>query len=334
MNNIAVGTINYATNSGLGILVKDFWENGIINKILVVKHRKLENYNKERYPNSHTISVNEESEKIEILENFIKNLDVLFLFETPFFKETIPLAKKHGIKTILMPMYECTPHNVQADLLLCPSLLDLEIYKKRQPNIKKVFLPVPVNSNIKWRLRKKAKTFFHNAGNGSRNDRNGTKCLIESMKYVQSPIKLKIRTQTEDYDFEDSRIEYVKKNLSFQELWQAGDVFVFPERWNGLSLPLQEAFSSGCLVMAGNRFPINTWLPSQPLIDVDSSQTIMVECHLIQAEKFAPKDIAKKIDEWYDKDIEEFSLLGKQFYEQNSWDVLKQKYKECIMSLQ
>ena len=40
-------------------------------------------------------------------------------------------------------------------------------------------------------------------------------------------------------------------------------MFVFPEKFNGLSLPLQEARAAGMLVLATDRFPMNTWLPRE-----------------------------------------------------------------------
>lgn len=182
---------------------------------------------------------------------------------------------------------------------------------------------VPVSNNIKWRLRERANIFIMNAGNGGLGGRNGTKELLDAMQYVKSPIKLIVRSQVPIKEYDDPRIEY--RIGTFNDIWDEGDVFIFPEKFNGLSLPLQEAFASGMLVMCADRFPMNTWLPTEPLIPVNNYKkerlAVEFDCAVIN-----PLDIAMSIDEWYDKDITKFSLLGKEFNKNNSWEVLKEKY--------
>ena len=328
-----VGSIVLSTNQGLGYLAKDFYSNGIIDEVLVKKSVRFKD-NMEWYPESKMIgprntdfSNSFEKKDIPIIINFLSKIDVLFLFEIPFYHNILSLAKTMGVKTILMPMYESTPFPIEADLYVCPSKLDLQYYKAMYPNTPSVHIPVPVPNEIIWKKREKAKVFVHNAGNGGAAGRNGTEELIEAMKYVKNPIKLIIRSQKKDFNIQDSRIEYVKNTLPFNELWQTGDVFIFPEKFNGLSLPLQEAFASGMLVMTTSRFPNTDWLPCEPLIPTKGTKEINLANIKFDSSILEPKDIAKKIDEWYDRDIEKFSLLGREFCEQNSWDVLKQKYQ-------
>ena len=179
------GSIVLATNQGLGILAKDFYTEGIIDKVMIYQHSSRENhyewYGDDVYSD---------------IEKFLDAIDTLFLFETPFNSVIIDKAKNKGKKIILMPMYECTnPEYARKAEIINPSLLDQEKYPEG------TFIPVPVPRSIKWRLREKAKVFIHNAGYGGLNGRNGTEELINAMKYVKSPIKLIIRTQDkESYD--------------------------------------------------------------------------------------------------------------------------------------
>jgi len=92
-----IGTINWATYSGLGILTKEFWDNGIINDILIPIHPNYPDHSSIFYPGKTTISPPNSNYDVNILENYIKELDVLFLFETYFYPETIPIAKKYKI---------------------------------------------------------------------------------------------------------------------------------------------------------------------------------------------------------------------------------------------
>jgi hypothetical protein len=298
-----VGSLVLATDQGLGYLAKAFYDNGIIDVVSVHSHGTRTNH-LDWYP--------QRVSKEKLLE-----CDTLLFFETPFDWSLIPKARAKGIKTILMPMYECTNHPLPyvPDLLISPSLLDQKYYPDS------LFVPVPVE--VKWRERTRAEVFVHNAGNGGLGGRNGTKELLEAMQYVQSPIKLIVRSQVPIKEYPDPRIEY--RIGTFDNIWEEGDVFIFPEKFNGLSLPLQEAYASGLLVMAGDRFPINTWLPREPLIPVSDFHSEKLYRPFNVAD-YDPRIIAQTIDEWFGQDIKKFSLQGKAWGEAQSWTNLKAKY--------
>lgn len=309
-----IGSVVFATNQGLGILAKGFFDNGIINKVLIKPHSTYKNH----YDWYNTASVTNE-------DALLDNVTHLLIFETPFDWKIIVKARERGVKTILMPMYECTrfPFPYEPDEIWCPSQLDYDFYKSMgKENIKLIQVPV----EVKWHLRKRAKVFVHNAGNGGLGGRNGTLELIRAMEYVKSPIKLIIRTQTIDFKCDDPRVEIRYGTTPYESLWNEGDVFIFPEKFNGLSLPLQEAYASGMLVMASDRFPNYTYLPKEPLIPVKGyvKERISVEFDMAVID---PIDIAKKIDEFFDKDITNYSLIGKEWGKNNSWKNLADDYK-------
>lgn len=310
MKKYKVGSIVLATEQGLGYLAKDFYDNGVIDVVYIHPHSSRKSH-PEWYKN-----------KVNSIEELLDQCESLIFFETPFEWKVIVRAREKGVKTVFMPMYECTryPLPYQPDLVISPSLLDQQYYPDSQ------FIKVPVN--VKWRLRTEAKVFVHNAGNGGLGGRNGTRELLEAMRYVISPIKLIVRSQIPITEYTDPRIFY-EYNVDRKDLWNEGDVFIFPEKFNGLSLPLQEAYASGMLVMCGDRFPVNTWLPNEPLIPVDhyTKEKIAVEFDCAQ---FDPKTIASKIDEWYNLDITQFSLDGRDWAKNNSWIKQKEIYKKLL----
>ena len=216
-------------------------------------------------------------------------------------------------------MYECSrfPFPYEPDEIWTPSALDTKFYGDKVT--KQITIPV----NVKWKLREKAKIFIHNAGNGGLGGRNGTKELIEAFKHVKRDAKLIIRSQV-PLKCDDPRIEV--RIGTFDDIWSEGDVFIFPEKFNGLSLPLQEAYASGMLVMCGARFPMTEWLPNEPMIPVSGYHKERIAVSFDCAE-YNPVDIAKTIDKWYDRDITKYSLLGKEWSEQNSWKNLKETFK-------
>lgn len=300
-----VGSIILACEQGLGYLAKAFYDNGLIDKVVIHEHTSRKNH-RDWYARESIVS------EEELLE-----CDTLIFFETPFNWKIILKAREKGIKTILMVMYECTNLRYIPDEIWSPSLLDQKYY----PDSKLVQIPV----DVKWRLREKARVFIFNNGNGGIGGRNGLSELLEALQYVKSPIKLIIRSQV-PIEAKDPRIDL--RIGTFDDIWSEGDVFVFPEKFNGLSLPLQEAFASGMLVMTGARYPNTEYLPNEPLIPVSGyhKERIAVE---FDCAEFSPQDIAKTIDEWYDKDITSYSLLGKEYNEKNSW----QKQKEILKGL-
>lgn len=301
-----IGSIVLATDQGLGYLAKEFYDKGVLDKVAILPHKNRVNHYE--WYKGDLLSV----------EELLGRVDTLLFFETPLIGEVIPECKKRGIKMVMIPMYECSNYDIvqQMDLILSPSLLDWDHYPTSTT------VPIPVD--VPWTLRKTAKTFVHNAGNGGLDGRNGTAELLEAMKYVKSPIKLIIRTQSLDISTDDPRVT-IEGHVSRETLFSVGDVFIFPEKFNGLSLPLQEAYASGMLVMATDRYPINTWLPKEPLIRTRGEIETRVY-RTVQKAIIDPKDIAAMIDAWYGQDITEYSRMGKRWADMHSWDNLRDLY--------
>lgn len=303
------GTIALATEQGLGYLAKSFFDNGIIDLVQIHHHTSRTNH-----PEWYGGGVSRET--------LLEKCDTLIFFETPFDWKIIPKARGLGIKTILIPMYECTrfPFPYEPDEVWSPSALDHGFYGEK--STRQIQIPV----DVKWKLRKKAKVFVHNAGNGGLGGRNGTKEVIEAFKWVKTGARLILRSQV-PIKCDNPKIEV--RIGQFDDIWSEGDVFIFPEKFNGLSLPLQEAFASGMLIMAGDRFPMNEWLPKEPLIPVKGYHKERISVEFNCAE-YNPKTIAERIDFWYGKNIEEYSLKGKEWGEKNNWKNLKKYYTDLL----
>jgi len=131
----------------------------------------------------------------------------------------------------------------------------------------------------------------------------------------------------------DERVSIIRGTLPYDELWNTGDVFVFPEKFNGLSLALQEARAAGMLVMGTHRYPMTTWLPNEALIPVLGTHRACVSGKCIEFDEAVvdPEDIAAMMDKWYDQDISSQSLAGKHWAEDMSWESLGPQYLEYII---
>lgn len=316
-----IGSIVYATEQGLGYLAHSFYDHGVVDEVIVAIHSSRQTM--PWYPGSEHIPIRSIASN-RLVKEFCREMDLMLFFETPFDWSLIEFCKSVGVKTALMPMFECMPKShPKADITLCPSLLDKQYYPDG------VFIPVPVD--FTWKERSTALTFVHNAGHGGLKGRNGTVELLAAMTYVKSPLKLVVRSQSKELSSPDPRIIF-EGRVPQSDLYAAGDVFVFPEKFNGLSLPLQEAYASGMLVMATRRFPMDTWLPDEPLIHPFGyrMQEISGRCLPFQEAIVEPTEIARTMDAWYGKDITEFSRKGREWAKQNSWNALRSKYLEVL----
>lgn len=323
-----IGTLSYATEQGLGLLAKAFYYNEVLTNIIIVRNGRRHTH-EEWYPDN-TLQISKPSDfTSDFVKEFIAEMDVMLFFETPFEWSLIPFCRDVGTKSALMPMHECMPEtwHYQPDIILNPSHLEQKLYAQG------IHIPVPVD--VRWRQRKLARHYVHNAGHLGLRGRNGTTELLQALTLVRSPIQFTLRSQEKvnipripkHIDF-----SYIHGNVAYESLFNAGDVFIFPEKFNGLSLPLQEARASGMCVMATQRFPMTEWLPHKYLTLPRSYRPMQVgppfrrfDCAVVD-----PADIAETIDKWYNTDISETSLEGKEWAEQHSWEVLRPKYMEAL----
>ena len=323
---MVVGSIVFAANTGLGILARSFYDNGVVNKVFIVAHPKY-GKNEDWY---------EDEDVCNSLRELISSVDTVLLFEVADLLNGTDWAimeaiQKAGKRVVLMPMYESTPtpEYIDPDLWLFPSKLDELAYRKK--GIYGQTLPIPVD--VPWRLRSKAEVFIHNAGSSGSQymDRNGTEVLLKALPYVKSDAKIIIRGR--DIRFNDlnlPNVTTVSQDIPYSELWNEGDAFIFPERINGLCLPLQEAHAAGMLVIAGNRFPVNCWLPNEPLIPVTETLVTGKYWQDVMMADYNAESLAASIDSWYGRDITCFSEVGQAWAKQNSWDKLRGKYLELL----
>lgn len=325
-----IGLIARSCNSGLGTLSWEFARHLRPEKVLLVENGVFRTFPERFYefetrqvPAHHTITP-------ELQDWILGDMDLLLSIETFYNWEIVKNAKAQGVKTALLTMFEMTPERLQVrpDMFLCPSKLDYQVFPEP-----KVYLPVPFDTErLIWRERKKAKVFIHTASHGGMNMRKGTPLLLEAMKYVKSDIELIIYSWL-DFKSSDSRVKI--KTVNFQnywQLWREGDVLVYPQDYNGICLPVQEAFCSGLGVITTDIYPFNEYLPKDLLFQPKEFYDTRAASGLIKvkAAKIDPVAIAEKIDEIANKDISKYSRLGKEWAEKNSWNVLLPKYLEVF----
>lgn len=334
-----IGSLCYGCNCGLGMLARSFFTAGVINDVYVLEHPNYPT-NKDWYPGFGSSKLRAPNK--EAIYQWIKGLDLIIFFETPFLWELPGLCKALKIPTVLVPDHEWFPENPKAgfDLYLCGSPLDVDCFKDRG---RTELVTMPVDPTT-WKLRERADKFIHNAGHLGSKNHKGTEEILAAIPYVKSPIELTIRSQTPLLEkilnkypesSKDSRVKVEIGEIPHADLFKEGSVYLAPEKYNAMSLPLQEARAAGMLVMTSDRYPHNTWLPKGPLVPVSSYRRAQVAQGYLMFDEAVinPEVIAATIDAWFGRDISDYSRQGLTWAEENSWTALKGKYMKLLESL-
>ena len=277
--------------------------------------------------------------------------DVVLSFET-WYGHLVPrVARELGVRTALVPMYECCPPDSvelrYTDLAICPTRLDLEVARHHTPGLadaRKLRLSVPIDTRrIAFRRRRRARVFVHHMGHGGLAGRNGTAEVIAAWRHVRSDARLLLRHQAplplKPPDDDRITIEAAAPE-NYWELWTAsGDVYLHPTRWDALSLPIHEALAAGMPVMTTRFWPHcdapdgrRGYLPasSQALAIPPERRARRRICREITSYEMTPQAIAAAVDRLFDADIEAASDDARSYAERHSWQRLGPRWRTTL----
>jgi glycosyltransferase involved in cell wall biosynthesis len=69
----------------------------------------------------------------------------------------------------------------------------------------------------------------------------------------------------------DTRVSVQMKEDDYENLWKEGDIYLHLHRWDGLSLPINEAMAAGMPIIAPNFYPHNEFLPKRLLFPIEAT---------------------------------------------------------------
>lgn len=345
MKKIAIGTIVYSTNTGLGVELKDFTDHIDCKKVMLADISKLNGTqtHHERFPGAF-ITTNGFPVKEEI-DRFLEGLDLVFIKETPLDYYLFERANELGIKTILDYNWEFLDYLNQPDLpkptfFKAPTLW----HYNDLPFENKKYLNVPVNRELlKPRDITGFKNFLHIAGRPAVHDRNGTETTIRAFNKVHKVgISLTVRVQdkvrAEELkqlvnELKDSRIIIDENDVeNYWEIYNGFDCLIMPRKYGGLCLPMQEALSCGMPVIMTDVSPNNEFLPMNWLVPANKTGEFQTRSTI---------DIFEASAELLAKYIEEFATMGaekaiaenevaKSLGDYLSWEKMKPRYLQLF----
>jgi len=344
---VGLGIIARCDNTGLGNQTLELVRMLDPDKVLVIDSTPF-NKNKqypERYQDRRHRVVSGFPTSSDIT-NFLSGIDVVISCETFYHKKLVDMARKKKVRTILQYNFEffggfLSLQESMPTVLLAPSMWRIDEMRDRFGSLSKIeFLPPPTdaeafNKNMVDNIRDSRK-LLHIAGKAAAHDRNGTKSVIEMLKYSESDYDLVIKSQTPlDIDCDDVRLTVkVSNEDNNEDLYHGFDAMVLPRRYAGLCLPMNEALLSGLPVFMTDISPNNLILPKKWLAKSEIIGNFMAK-KVIDIYDADPRDLAEKIDQYFDasnkKSLkEEAFFLG---YETFSQESLRQKYIDLINSV-
>jgi glycosyltransferase involved in cell wall biosynthesis len=342
---MTVGIVSYLSKRGLGTMAHDLRQQLGINRQLVIPDGPDWPYSLE-WANGEEFYLQQWEIAPQDLEAWqsTDKIDTLVSIETGFGDRTFKTAKELGMRTILIVMWESFNPNLPAyqnvDLYVCPS------YKAFQevPRDNKIFLPYPVDLDEFPFIQRSgpAKIFIHNAGSGGMNGRKGTRETIRGFIKADVPgATLLVRCQEvfsricPEFDGNlpsNVKIDYGSRDTR-AELYDEGDVLIYPSHYDGHSLVGLEGMASGLPVITTDAEPMNEfWTPGYQLCvkAAEHQHAGTVNPHCL-AHKVDIDDLAEKIRWCAENDMSTISEANRAIVERDhSWSVLRDRWKKVI----
>ena len=335
-----IGTIGYANNSGLGVMLKFFRKHLEIDSQLVIRwEAKGTNLNDLR---CNFVVTSKENPSKEVLENFINfGLDVVLIIEYPFCWDYLKILKEKGIKIVYIPMLDSIGTSILekykdfVNLWLCVNKWSYNIIKSK--GWKCCYLPYPIDTDyFKFIQRDENKVLLHNAGYGGLKNRKGTDLVLKAFQRLKEivDIKLIINSQVplEKYGNLEGVDVRVEEKLEVSDIYQEGDICLAPSRFEGNGLTMYEAMACGFPVITTNAPPMNEVVENKEfLIKVKNDCFVCKEGTIYEPDL---DDFVSKINFVMNIDLKEVSKRNREIIENKfSWNVLKSQYLDVFYKI-
>jgi glycosyltransferase involved in cell wall biosynthesis len=340
-----LGIIARSDNTGLGNQTRELVNMLNPTKIMLINSTSF-NRNKQHpeWYNGYDIHQVRGFPKHVDITSFLRGLDVVLTCETFYSNQFIDLARRVGVKTVLQYNYEYLDHLNRSDfalpdVFLGPSLWNFDHMTElfgSKTNV--TYLPPPTDHTLFDKIRENNYSKHHNrllhiGGKAASEDRNGTKSVVEMLKYSQEDFQVVIRTQTPlDLKCDDPRLIIDNSDSESREsMYDGFDAMILPRRYAGLCLPMNEALMSGLPVFMTDISPNNKVLPKEWLAKSDKIGILKTRA-VLDVYAADPRNLARIVDNY-------MKQKSKIKYKQQAFEIgmnnfatenLKQKYLDIL----
>jgi len=254
-----IGVVGYTNKtSGIGVFVWEFWQylkaDSILSISSGIKGQKVwtdRQVTSKRPPHPTVID--------DYLARFAP--EVVLFIETPFSDQLYPLARKHGAKTVGIPMHETlSAERLESDLLICTCS---SAWKKTRA-ARKSFLFLPIGLKLFPFRERTGHTFVVNIGYGCLADRRQSAKVVEAFKRIHDPAARLILHSQERWPagvkVDDPRIVYqLGTKPEPADVYAEGDILLAPIAYGGYERSILEGMACGMPVLTVDADPLHLY---------------------------------------------------------------------------
>jgi glycosyltransferase involved in cell wall biosynthesis len=271
-------------------------------------------------------------------QQWLQGLDVVYTAETGYGRALWSEAERLGVKTVLHANYEFLDRHDSPTLWAAPSMWHFDDFPAP-----KLHLPVPIeldrltpNTAAEYTAAE-AKRFLHIVGRPAVHDRNGTRDLLQALRYVTSEVVVTVKCQEPGYvsgmtGHTPDNVTLIVDSGDVPNYWDnytGQDVLVMPRRFGGLCLPVNEALGSGMPVIMPDISPNNTWLPPEWLVPATVKNSFRAKQH-VEVYETQREALAEKIDQFATDAYTKAALTAREMAQSLSWDALRPAYDDAL----
>lgn len=246
-----IGVIGRADPTGLGSMTVDFCDNVEVERAFIINRDSRGPTDSNRVRANYVLTAMWPTSGVDIpqFERFFRGeVDIIVGFETFYSRDVVPACVKAGIKTVMFPMWECSPAELAAcDLLIAVTDAD----KKRFPDAVRMDWPMEPMELIR-RPNNPPTKFVCNGGSLGLHNRNNFDAAAMAVRngcFDGTNARLTLRCHDEQYARSFAaghpKIDVLPRAEKRIELYSRADVIIHLQAFDGLSLPQLEAAACG-----------------------------------------------------------------------------------------
>lgn len=269
----------------------------------------------------------------------LSDADVVLTQETFYDDRLVEDLRARGVRTAVQGNWEflrwiSEPALARPDLFLAPSTWHLDRWPAGT-----VYLPTPVATDVlPYRHRDRAETFVHVGGHRAMQDRNGTRLVLLAGRFIRSAARVVVRSQSligRSIVGRDRVEVEIHDAPHYADNYRDADVLVAPRRFGGQSLPMNEALALGMPVITLDVDPQRRYLPAESLIPTRRRRSLKVQSGQVDWFDAQPSDLAKRIDEFFEKPalVSALSEKAGEWAAAHSWDALLPRWRSVLEGL-
>lgn len=332
MNNL--GILSYKNNSGIGNVAHTFEKYLEVDNFFIVNFPE-KSLRKDWLTDRDYLGTNPVYQTLEqeIREWFNQSkIDKLLLIETPFNWKIFDIAKEFGIDVYALIHWECFDHRKEwhkAKRLISNTKYGVDYVKKLGfDNIE--YIPYPVDVEyLQFKQRIKVEKFLYVYGYGGVWDRKNLDAVLEVQQRLQFPLLIKSQVPL---NIKGERIEVRVKDIDdYRELYEEGDVLLYPTKFEGLGLEILEAMACGLPVITTDASPMNEFIREKELlVSVKGKPQFNIYTNF-QGNLVDIDDFTNKVKEIWNSDISSLSATMRERIEKEyCWAKTKDNYCEMM----